>query len=128
MRLYESRAAVVAAVLVAITTVSPAKAQSPTGGRIVAYGDSLTDNGNLFAITNPHNPPPPYFQGRSSNGPTWVEVLSGGPMNSPFQGTGIGGNTNLAFAGALAGPGPNLNGPIPSVTQQIATFSGLGGK
>ena len=108
-----------------VAIMSPAEAQTSSPGRIVAFGDSLTDNGNLFATSG--NPPAPYFQGRSSNGPTWVEILAGTPMNSPIQGTGVSGNVNLAFAGALAGPGVNLNGPIPSVTQQIAIYQGAGG-
>jgi phospholipase/lecithinase/hemolysin len=41
---------------------------------IVFFGDSLTDNGNLFALTG--FPPPPYAQ-RFSNGPTYAEYLPG---------------------------------------------------
>lgn len=106
MRVSRVRVAVATIVTTTLAATSFAAAQSPTGGRIVAFGDSLTDNGNRKATTG--NPGAPYFNGRFSNGPTWVEIVSGGPMNSPFQGTGIGGNTNLAFGGALAGPGNNL--------------------
>ncbi len=41
---------------------------------VVFFGDSLTDNGNLFALTG--FPPPPYAQ-RFSNGPTYAEYLPG---------------------------------------------------
>ena len=41
---------------------------------VVAFGDSLTDNHNFHAQTA--NPPPPYWQGRFSNGPVWVEQLA----------------------------------------------------
>ncbi len=44
---------------------------------IVAFGDSLMDNGNLYAMTGGAMPPsPPYWEGRFSNGPVWVEYLA----------------------------------------------------
>jgi len=45
--------------------------------QIVVFGDSLSDSGNLFAATMGTTPPPPYYQGRFSNGPVWVEDLAG---------------------------------------------------
>jgi phospholipase/lecithinase/hemolysin len=43
---------------------------------IVAFGDSLTDNGNLYEYFKHQIPPsPPYYQGRFSNGLIWVEKL-----------------------------------------------------
>jgi outer membrane lipase/esterase len=68
--------------------------------RYVAFGDSLSDNGNLFAATG--NPPLPYFSGRFSNGPTWVELLAVTPMNrfSPVAPVNNAVSTNFAFGGA----------------------------
>lgn len=44
---------------------------------IVVFGDSLSDNGNLYAYTKHQIPQsPPYFDGRFSNGPVWVERLA----------------------------------------------------
>lgn len=41
---------------------------------IVVFGDSLSDNGNLYEYMNHQLPPsPPYFEGRFTNGPVWVE-------------------------------------------------------
>ncbi|MDX2202776.1 MAG: autotransporter domain-containing protein [Hyphomicrobiaceae bacterium] len=94
------------------------------GGRVISFGDSLSDNGNLKAQTG--NPPSPYYLGRFSNGPVWTELLNG-PMNSPVQGTGVSGNVNLAFGGARADNAVNLNGPIPSIGSQIGTFLFYGG-
>ncbi|HNO80278.1 MAG TPA: SGNH/GDSL hydrolase family protein [Phycisphaerae bacterium] len=43
----------------------------------VVFGDSLSDNGNLFAETGGTTPAsPPYFEGRFSNGPVWAENLA----------------------------------------------------
>jgi thermolabile hemolysin len=44
--------------------------------KIVVFGDSLSDNGQLFALSGGTFPPFPYFQGRFSNGPVWVEDLA----------------------------------------------------
>src|SRR5687767_4882042 len=41
---------------------------------VVAYGDSLSDNGNLFAVVG--QPGPPYFERRASNGPVAVDLLA----------------------------------------------------
>jgi hypothetical protein len=41
---------------------------------VVAYGDSLSDNGNIYAVSG--FPPPPYYNGRLSNGPVAVENLA----------------------------------------------------
>src|SRR6185437_8067254 len=41
---------------------------------LVVFGDSLSDNGNLFALTG--FPQPPAFEGRASNGPVYVEQLA----------------------------------------------------
>jgi outer membrane lipase/esterase len=40
------------------------------------FGDSLTDDGNLFELTGGAQPPAPYFEGRSSNGPVWADHVA----------------------------------------------------
>ena len=57
--------------------------------QVVAFGDSLSDNGNIFALTG--EPLPPYYDGRFSNGPVWVEYLA--------QDLGVG-LTDMAYGGA----------------------------
>lgn len=43
---------------------------------VVIFGDSLSDNGNLYEVMHHQFPQsPPYYQGRFSNGPVWVERL-----------------------------------------------------
>lgn len=66
---------------------------------IVVFGDSLSDNGNLYKFTQHQYPPsPPYFEGRFSNGPVWVEYLASAyfPKDTPghfldyaFGGAGV---------------------------------------
>ena len=118
-----------AAAATMLTTLAAAAAEA--SGRVIVFGDSLSDNGNTSATTG--NPPgPPYYRGsngftRFSNGPVWVEQLFGN-FNSPVQGSGVNGNVDLAFGGALAGTGTNANGPIPNVQQQIGIYLASGGR
>lgn len=45
--------------------------------QIIFFGDSLTDNGNLYNRTYGYVPKsPPYYEGRFSNGPTWAELVA----------------------------------------------------
>lgn len=65
---------------------------------IVVFGDSLSDNGNLYKYTDRQLPPsPPYYDGRFTNGTVWVERLAASyfprKKNSHYL-------LNYAFAGA----------------------------
>jgi hypothetical protein len=43
---------------------------------IVIFGDSTSDTGNVFALTDKTYPIPPYYwKGRFCNGPNWVDQL-----------------------------------------------------
>lgn len=44
--------------------------------KIYAFGDSLSDNGNLYALSQHDIPRTPYYNGRFSNGPVWPEYLA----------------------------------------------------
>lgn len=45
--------------------------------KIVVFGDSLSDPGNLYAASGNTDPPtPPYYEGRFSNGPIWVDYMA----------------------------------------------------
>jgi phospholipase/lecithinase/hemolysin len=74
----------------------PASAYTP----LFAFGDSLSDAGNLFQVTG--SPPFPYFMGHSSNGLTWVEDLSLQLNLGQLTPSLLGGN-DFAFAGAQSG-------------------------
>lgn len=76
-----------------------------------AFGDSLTDNGNLFAATGVALPPnPPYFNGRLSNGPTWAEQVA-----ARFGAAGLVA-ANFAFGGASAVTNAD---PVPDLELQL---------
>lgn len=51
-------------------------AYNPQFDTIVTFGDSLSDNGNLYRYFMHYLPAsPPYFDGRFSEGPVWIEYL-----------------------------------------------------
>lgn len=59
---------------------------------IVCFGDSLSDDGHgSFALTNGTWPAKQYYQGRFSNGPTWVEHVA---PNTPLRNYAVGGATS----------------------------------
>ena len=56
---------------------SVVSAHAATLRQIVVFGDSLSDNGNLYEYMHHQLPlSPPYYQGRFTNGPVWVELLT----------------------------------------------------
>lgn len=58
-------------------------ASAQTFDKFVVFGDSLSDNGNLYAMTKGYEPQAPYYYGRFSNGLVWVEMLSNMMFLSP---------------------------------------------
>ncbi|MEM1172361.1 MAG: SGNH/GDSL hydrolase family protein [Cyanobacteria bacterium P01_H01_bin.35] len=75
---------------------------------IYVFGDSLSDTGNAFAATGGLLPPsPPYFQGRTSNGPLWVETLA------PQLAVTSDPNLNFAVNGATTGIINTTNNLLP---------------
>ncbi|WP_312063339.1 autotransporter domain-containing protein [Brevundimonas sp.] len=89
-------AALAALTLAAVSTASAAGAQSYN--RLVVFGDSLSDNGNLYLATGGTTPTsPPYYQGRFSSGPVFTERLGFNAAN--FMGP-VSGSINYAFGGA----------------------------
>lgn len=75
---------------VLLAPAAPAQLDIAPFSDVVVFGDSLSDNGNLFALTG--QPPAPYFHGRFSNGLVWVDQLA--------VAMGKDGHTNFAMGGA----------------------------
>ena len=75
---------------------------------IYAFGDSLSDVGNVFlatAGTPAAQPLPPYADGQFSNGPVWVQTLAAGLGIAPLR-PSLAGGTNYAVGGAESGVTP----------------------
>ncbi|MCU0779639.1 MAG: SGNH/GDSL hydrolase family protein [Akkermansiaceae bacterium] len=96
----------------------PASAATTAFTSIYAFGDSLTDVGNVNLATAGALPGPGYFEGRYSNGPVWIEKLAV-LMDVPIPTRSLTGGNNFAFAGAYTGTG----GSVPTIPQQIGMFT-----
>ena len=75
---------------------------------LVFFGDSLSDNGNLYSHDFHLVPKsPPYYEGRFSDGPNWADKVSedfAGQHHTTFQNYAVGGATTFLhnpFAGFL---------------------------
>jgi phospholipase/lecithinase/hemolysin len=104
-----------------VLTVSAARAETLT--KIVAFGDSLTDTGNVYSLTSglgfPY-PSSPYWNGRFSNGEVWVEDLADklGLLSPTASRTG---GTNYAYGGTTSGSGyATLS--LPNLGPQVSTY------
>ena len=81
--------------------------------RLFVLGDSVSDNGNLAALSGGTVPAPPYAPGRASNGPVAVEYLSQALGLGPLLPAAMGG-TNFAVIGAATG-----NVPVPGRSRRV---------
>lgn len=122
---------------------APLRAQSHPYTGMVAFGDSLSDGGNLNSLLAgllPENEvqyltgwdPDYYYNFRFSNGPVWVDYLytslGFGLMGSMGANDGVNliDGTNFAWAGSRSGGGfyrtffPNLQPQVASYVQQLA--------
>ncbi|MEH1856174.1 MAG: SGNH/GDSL hydrolase family protein [Nostoc sp.] len=120
----------------------PTKASAASFDQLFVFGDSLSDTGNIYNVTNaigqPYPPSPPYFEGRFSNGPIWVDYLGDQLGLKPTLLTDINFTTipptpvptqgiNFAFGGASTGL-DNAVFPdqgLPGVLKQVSDFAGI---
>jgi len=110
-------------------TAAPSAAPTPDGPaltNLVVFGASAADAGSASILTGGFLPGPLYWQGRWSNGPTWVDRLAGllgvpvaesyltpGGTNYAVAGAGTGaGDSNACFGGVCA----------PNIGLQIDTY------
>ncbi len=107
----------------AVTLCASAASAAPYSD-IYAFGDSLSDVGNVFALTG--QPSAPYYGGRFSNGPIWLDDLAARLGTAPLQPSTVGG-TDYAWGGARVGNnGVPLTGPaalVPTLAQQESLFA-----
>src|ERR1035438_7571596 len=108
--------------IIAIFGLTAMAAQAkPAYDNLYVFGDSYCDVGNIFAATGGAVPPAPYFAGRFSNGPIWLDHVAGF-LRLPLKASLLGG-TDYAFGGAfVTAPQPIPGGTIPSVPQQVELY------
>ncbi|KAI9728346.1 MAG: hypothetical protein M1828_003746 [Chrysothrix sp. TS-e1954] len=106
-----------------LTSAVPVQRRTtPSFTSILAFGDSYTDNGNgAFKISNntwPANPH--YYNGRFSNGPTYIENVATN-LSLPLHDYAYGGATSSnALVQGYTGPSSTI--AVPSVVEQISSY------
>ncbi len=97
--------------------------------KIVVFGDSYNDVGNLTALAANYGftyPPAPYYPGHFSNGPIWIEDVAS-DWKLPMKPSSAGG-TNYAFAGADLLVESTTGGlPTPSVLDEVNEYLAANG-
>lgn len=126
-----------AACLSLLTIASRADAVSnknSSGTSLLLFGDSYFDTGAGNAVSEQYGvplvaptptsvPPGPYFDGRRSNGPIWVDYTSAA-MNLPVVNYAVGGS-QTGVLNINQPPSPN---PIGGLLQQLQRFASTGQK
>lgn len=115
------RTTIIAVTLAVCSTA--AYAATSSFDAIYVFGDSYSDVGNIFLASGGATPAAPYYNGRFSNGPIWIDHLAGayGVTVTPS----LTGGTDYAFGGAeVTGqrPDPITNESIPSIPEQVALY------
>jgi outer membrane lipase/esterase len=95
--------------------------------QLVVFGDSLSDNGNVFKATGGAVPPPSHYDGgRFTNGPTWVQQFATS-IGVPAPKPSLSGGTDYAYGYAQTGTGlttvssvPGLS--VPNLSTQVGSF------
>jgi outer membrane lipase/esterase len=89
----------------AIGLLGAAGASATSFSSLTTFGDSLSDTGNIFLATGGAVPAPPYYAGRFSDGPVWIDELAASLGLPSGAVPALGGGTNYAFGGARTGSG-----------------------
>ena len=116
------RHAALAALTVAAVGGIASAASAQSYSRLVVFGDSLSDNGNLFAATGGASPTAPYFQGRFSNGVVFTELL-GFNVGRSATGASVTGSINYAYGGART----DSSAFPPGMRNQLLAYTSGGG-
>jgi phospholipase/lecithinase/hemolysin len=92
--------------------------------RVVSFGDSLSDVGNVASQTFGISPGSSYYNNRYSNGPLWLDVLSA-RLNVGASVNSRAGGYNYATGGTRSGTGyvsPVFFVNLPNAGQQVTDY------
>jgi outer membrane lipase/esterase len=117
--------------LIVLLLAGAVSAHAQSYDSIIVFGDSYNDVGNIYAIAAKNGvvyPPPPYYNGRFSDGPIWVEDLAGA-LGLTVKPSVLGG-TDFATGGAELLQSTTAQGlTIPSIEDQVGYYlTATGGK
>jgi len=90
--------------------------------KIYAFGDSLSDAGNIYSFSHGVEPvSPPYSKGRFSNGNVWVQDLSS-DVGLGILKPSLTGGTDYAAGGATTGQSSVHNANASDLPSQLSSF------
>lgn len=119
------KAALLASTLFALPLLAAGGAQAQSYSRLVVFGDSLSDNGNLYLATGSPTSPP--YNKRYTNDLVWAEYLAGSLPGWYTATSYTSGSIDLAWGGARSDSASNSNGAIPGTPTQIGDYQAHGG-
>ena len=95
----------------------------PAGGftALYAFGDSLSDAGNIDFLTRGLEPAAPYNEGRFTSGNVWVQLLAQN-LGLPAVKASLTGGTDYAYGGAETGDNPEHTALQTDLPSQLAQF------
>ena len=96
-------------------------------GRLVVFGDSNVDNGNMFRLSGGTNPGPPNWRGRNSNGPVVVEYLAAA-LGARLEDHAVSGATTGRYNLSLWIDPANTRIAPTGVLSQLDAFEKSGGR
>ena len=118
-----------AAGFVLFSFMLPLKVSAATFEDIYVFGDSISDTGNVFAASGNSLPPPPYFNGRFSNGYIWIDefakklnIDSPTPYVNVANGITPTNGINFAFGGATTTAANTASNALFGLPQEIGAF------
>src|SRR5262249_34260293 len=118
-----SRCLIDLAVGAALVSAFNGGARASDFGSMVIFGDSLSDVGNAYNSDLHLDPTPPYYNGRFSNGPLWVEDLAASlSLANPAPSTSSG--RDYAYGGVHTGSGTTREVifNFPNIGTQISSY------
>ncbi|KAI8051024.1 hypothetical protein BDF22DRAFT_694437 [Syncephalis plumigaleata] len=108
--------------VVACSSLVFAQGHLPPVKQIVSYGDSLTDTGNIYALSDKIFPDGRfYYPGRFSNGPVWVEWLQQYTNSTLTNWAFSGASTDSDFIQGVTGAWPHTV-KAPGFKQQVEDY------
>ena len=108
------------AVFAALVAIAFAPVSAQAYSAIYAFGDSLSDVGNVFTALGGSLPANPYVNGQFSNGPVWVQDLANIAKLSPLTPSILGG-TDYAWGDATTGYAGTLEHAQSAADRQSAS-------
>ncbi|KAF9914751.1 hypothetical protein BX616_007639 [Lobosporangium transversale] len=110
--------------VVAVAVSLPSALATPvrcTLKKLVVFGDSFSESGNVYKLSNKTWPPPFYYKGRFSNGPAWPDYVVKARNYQVVNYAYGGATTDSDLVQGLTGQNSNIL--VPGFLQQLDIYA-----